>query len=61
MSKPQQSTFFQAAEDSSEQTGRFIKAGMGHFYNLLFLKNRIGIQLKALLRVIWIPNSYGHP
>ena len=36
MSKLQQSTFFHAAEDSSEQTGRFIKVGMGHFYKLLF-------------------------
>ena len=36
MSKLQPSTFFPAAEDSSEQTGGLIKAGMGHFYNLLF-------------------------
>ena len=38
MSKLRQSTFFHAAEDSSEQIGRFIKAGMGHVCNLLFLK-----------------------
>ena len=36
MSKLQPSTFFHAAEDSSEQTDRLIKAGMDHFYNLLF-------------------------
>ena len=36
MSKLQQSTFFHAAEDSSEQTGRLINAGMGPFYNSLF-------------------------
>ena len=38
MSKLQQNTFFHAAVGSSEQTGRFKKAGMGHFYNL-FCKN----------------------
>ena len=52
MSKLQQSTIFDAAEDSSKQTGRLIKAGMGLFYNSFFLKIRIGIQLKAFLRVI---------
>ena len=31
MSKLQQSTIFDAAEDSSKQTGRLIKAGMGPF------------------------------
>ena len=61
MSKLQQSTFFHAAVDSSEQTVRLINAGMGPYYNLLFLKIRIGFQLKAFLRVIWIPNSYGRP
>ena len=61
ISKLQQSTFFHAAEDSSEQTGMFIKPGLSHFYILFFLEIRSGIQLKAILRVIWIPNSYGHP
>ena len=36
MSKLQQSKFFDAAEDSSEQTGRLIKAGMGPFNNSFF-------------------------
>ena len=36
MSKLQQSTFFYAAVDSSEQTGRLINAGMGPFYNSFF-------------------------
>ena len=36
MSKLQQSTFFHASEDSSEKTGRLIKAGMGHFIIYLF-------------------------
>ena len=38
MSKLQQSTIFDEAEDSSEQTGRMIIAGLGPYYNLLFLK-----------------------
>ena len=36
MSKLQQSTFFHAAADSSEQTGRLVKAGMGPYNNLFF-------------------------
>ena len=39
MSKLQQSTIFDAAEDSSEQTGRLIKGGMGPFYYSFFKKN----------------------